>query len=545
MRNEKQYYKKSLLENFAGFITSASTFGSKRNQNIDYAGSESIDKIFDEMTATNLGYDGDSGAVVNNLRSFFTTRDYLIKEYDNLDPSDSIISAALDQYADSVINITTTDEEGNRPYKYVSGSESDRDIIEEVFTTSKVNKDLWVWARHLCKYGEAFLVINKIDGVLSIKLEINSRKYMKIRLNNKTAIFDTEHLCFVDTDPSNLEEEPGEARKKYATLMKVEDIRVIHLNLSSRTDACKKIEIKLNSLKVIEVEHLCGTSILDPVLVVTRILRLIEDTLMMTRIEKSKITRLYEIEVGNMDDKSAKKLVDTLRKLMSGREALSTVSKNYEKSSVSKILNEIIVPVKNGVGSVKIEDVNSVFDAGDMKDLDYFQIKLYAGLKIPKVYLGYEEDTPSSLGGNPLTKVESRYGKSVRRITSAVEEGLNSLVVAIFDMKDSGDLRELENKPKKKAKKKEEVEIQLYMDMSDEELSRAQNLEILARSAETLIGVITNNDEKIDKSVVTRTILKDLLPETYRKVYEEPVEVEVEEPVEVEETTPVDDTPEE
>ena len=54
--------------------------------------------------------------------------------------------------------------------------------------------------------------------------------------------------------------------------------------------------------------------------------------------------------------------------------------------------------------------------------------KLFAGLRVPKVYLGWEEALPGSLGSTSLTRLDSRYARTVKKVQRVLKEGVRDLV---------------------------------------------------------------------------------------------------------------------
>lgn len=486
----------SLLESISRVMN---RFGSKKIMNYELASDDNIDSVIDSLNASS-NIMGDHTGVVSQMRQFYQSREALIQEYDSLDPGD-VISSALDQYADSVVSQSASSGE-LEPYEFIYGSNKATKALNTFLKNNKVDIELWSWSRHIIKYGEMFLVYKIYDdGTQEVMLEKDPNKFIKVRMNNVESIFDTEFAAFVDKDTDGNED----VRKAYAERLNLKDVFVIHTALPSRTEKDKKVEITLHDQKTVTVEHLSGSSILDPILVVARIIRVIEDTLLMSRIEKSRTTRFYEVEVGQSDQKKATETVNKVKSLLGGREVLNTVRNSYEKSSAGKVLSEIVLPVRNGVGAVTVNDVNSVFQAGDMEDLAHFETKFYAGIKIPKTYLGQEDSAPSGLGSDPLAKVEQRYGRAVRRIILAVESALQGIVKIYKDYNT----------------KVGDVIITLSRDRTQEELDKAKNLSDLSDSVKSVITTITENDPSMDPSTVTRKVVEALMPEVYRILYQD------------------------
>ena len=52
---------------------------------------------------------------------------------------------------------------------------------------------------------------------------------------------------------------------------------------------------------------------------------------------------------------------------------------------------DYFIPVRGGDSGTKIEPLGGDTIAGETQDVEYIQKKLFAALKIPKAYLGYDE----------------------------------------------------------------------------------------------------------------------------------------------------------
>jgi len=83
---------------------------------------------------------------------------------------------------------------------------------------------------------------------------------------------------------------------------------------------------------------------------------------------------------------------------------------------------DFFVPVRKGVQQTKIEVVGSPAWQ-HMEDVEYFKDKLFAALKIPKVYLGAE--APRAKGS--LSQQDVRFARSVLRLQRELRNGLKKI----------------------------------------------------------------------------------------------------------------------
>jgi hypothetical protein len=87
-----------------------------------------------------------------------------------------------------------------------------------------------------------------------------------------------------------------------------------------------------------------------------------------------------------------------------------------------------------GDTSSRIDTLPGGTYTGDVDDLNYFQNKLFASLKIPKSYLGYEGDMGSKSG---LSQQDIRFAHTIQRIQQVFVAELNKLaVIHLFSSND-------------------------------------------------------------------------------------------------------------
>lgn len=83
---------------------------------------------------------------------------------------------------------------------------------------------------------------------------------------------------------------------------------------------------------------------------------------------------------------------------------------------------DFFVPVRKGVQATKIDVVQSP-SWQHMEDIEYFKLKLYAAIKVPKVYLGSE--APRAKG--VLSQEDVRFARTVLRVQREVRNGIKKM----------------------------------------------------------------------------------------------------------------------
>ena len=490
-----------LTESFMGSLTG---FGSFKNARVKSISDKRLANAVNEISSQSLGLSGDASTIVSNIRQFYNNKSYLVGEYDRIDPSDGSVSAALDQYADSIIVIPEFNNLGV-PYEIQSTSDKSVKAVEELFDYFGLSDKLWSIARYLCKYGDCYLVLTRKGDEVGIYQEFDAMRYSSFLIKNQEVIFDNYHQCFVDYD-GNVGDISDEAKRNYYEVMNYDYVKVVHIGLTPMHQNLKQVDLMMQGNEVLSITSNDGSSILDPILVALRIMRLIEDMVLISRIDKSKINRIYQIEVGKKaQEPEVKKLINNFRNLISGRETMNSLSNNATNSSTSRILNEVIIPTREGIGSISIQDSSDDFNIGDLKDLKYFANKFYAGIKIPKVYLGYEEEAPTGFN-NPLEKLDSRFNRAVKRISLSIEKGLTEVAQVYLEMC-------------KKEYQDEELRVSLYKILTEEEINISDTYDKIITTIGSMVTTAKENDDEIDSTKAFKNLLEQMIPNFYRALY--------------------------
>src|SRR6056300_1129333 len=86
---------------------------------------------------------------------------------------------------------------------------------------------------------------------------------------------------------------------------------------------------------------------------------------------------------------------------------------------------DFYLPVRNGDSSTKIETTKGLEYDGT-QDVQYLQSKMFAALKIPKAYFGYEGDLQ---GKATLAAEDIRFARTVERIQKILESELTKIAL--------------------------------------------------------------------------------------------------------------------
>ena len=172
-----------------------------------------------------------------------------------------------------------------------------------------------------------------------------------------------------------------------------------------------------------------GDSFLKNARVAWQVLSALEDILLLTRMTRSILYRIFSVEVANKGNKETMQILNNLKNKIKMDETINVKEKIYNSTLAQVPLGDsIFIPTRNGIGAIKVDTVGGDFNLRDAIDLDYFKDKLFAALKIPRSFLGFEDDMPGSLGNTSLVRMDIRYARSVRGLQNILVEGIKDII---------------------------------------------------------------------------------------------------------------------
>lgn len=286
------------------------------------------------------------------------------------------IASALDIYADEV---TQHDEHG-RIIKIVTKNQEIKNVLETLFfDILNIEFNAWSWGRNLCKYGDFVLFVDASEenGILNL---------LPIPINE------------IEREEGYDKEDPFAYRFRWLTQgnMILQSWQVIHFRMLGND----------NFLPY-------GSSIIEPARRIWRQLILIEDAMLVYRIVRSPERRVFYIDVGNIAPDQIDSFMEQIKMKLRRNQVVDPgtgrVDLRYNPLSVDE---DYFIPTR-GDKSSRIETLAGGQFTGDIDDVQYIQNKLFAALKVPKAYLGYEGELGSKA---TLSQQDVRFSRTIERI---------------------------------------------------------------------------------------------------------------------------------
>ncbi len=439
--------------------------GAPPSDRADLPITEASDEIVNQLDATNISSVGQ----LNQFRTLAQDRNTQYSAYDEM-KTDSIIAAALEIYADDA---TQYDEQGR-----IIWVESE---IEEVAKAGNrlleifdIPERCWKHVYQLCTYGDYYLKLYRlgdtddIDDTLFGNADIvannrvvndkrvdrdgkplpnNYEEYVEdvedpatlfdLRKRGKTAGFiEVDKESYSGIAPS-INNAAFAFQMKDITIYKPD--RFVHIMLAenlSRDPETVTIDLgfdKNNNPKHAEYVSARGKSILQDVYPIQKELQLLEDSLLLNRLTRSSLIRILEIELGDMPKKEINNYMRRIKNLIEQHIAIDKTDGTYKSfNAPGPIDNVIYIPVRNGKGSINVNNLGGDINVRDIADIDYFNNKRAGALKIPRAMLGDDMDGSGLSNGGSLTMLSIRYARTIKRIQTAYIRAITTLLNLFF-----------------------------------------------------------------------------------------------------------------
>jgi hypothetical protein len=329
------------------------------------------------------------------------TRLELFRDYEAMD-TDSIISSALDIYADEC---TAKNEYGDM-LTITTGNDKVQKVLHNLFyDVLNIEFNLWPWIRNTVKYGDFFLHLNVAEKFGVINVEPISA-YEMIREEN----FDPENPTKVqfrrDTTAVSGVTHVASVRREGEVY---DNYEIAHFRLLTDT----------NFLPY-------GRAIIEPSRKVWKQITLMEDAMLIHRIMRAPDKRIFKIDIGNIPPAEVDAFMEGMINRMKKVPYVDPETGQYNlKYNMQNLLEDFYLPVRGSESGTNIEPLAGLNYDG-ITDIEYLKNRLLGSLKIPKAYLGYEEDTT---GKATLASQDFRFARTVERVQKIITSELYKIAI--------------------------------------------------------------------------------------------------------------------
>ena len=470
------------------------------------------------------------------LESFSTIAQNRESEYELIDTMamDSTMAAALETYAEDIVQTNSNGEifwiesKDAETAKYVS------------FLVKKLDldKQAYKWAYMLTKYGDVYVRLvrqSELDNSLIFGKKDKGKEKLQEDVNIVVNDKNDHYADLLDTvrNPGEMFElvkfgktigyikAPVNVQKDFRNnndinslvtyRIKRNDVIIYgatefaHACLeSSQTRADEDIDIFMNDddyesdihSETFNVRR--GAGIFNDLFKVWRQLSLMENSILLSRLTRSSITRLLQMEIGDMPKSKVQQVTNNIRSLLEHKNAFEVNSKMSEYINPGPVENIVILPTRNGKGAINMASLGGDYDPKQLTDLSWFNNKLFGGLKIPKQFLGFTDDNTGFNGGTSLTILNSGYGKAIIKMQKMLCQMVTDILN--FTLIDKGYKRMINN-----------FRVCMQKPVTQEDIDKKSDLSNELRNVSDIMNTLGDMDDKISKMKILNSLLSKVV----------------------------------
>ena len=342
------------------------------------------------------------GTGYSTVHQIMAARLALFKDYESMD-SDPIISSALDIYSDE----STMKGEYGQVITIKSENENIKEILHNLFyDIMNVEFNLWPWVRNMVKYGDFFLYLDISD---------------KYGITNVVPLSPYEVVRAEGEDPEN----------PYYTKFYLESIEGANQQFGQRAKNGKKIEFENFQIAHFRLANDSnflpyGKSMIESTRKIWKQLTLMEDAMLIHRIMRAPSKRVFKIDIGNIPpaevDNYMQRIINKMKKTPFIDESTGEYNLKY---NIQNLTEDFFMPVRGGDSGTEINELGGI-DYDSTEDIEYLKNKLLASLRVPKAFLGFDEN----VGGKATLAAEDvRFARTIERIQRIIISELTKIAV--------------------------------------------------------------------------------------------------------------------
>jgi hypothetical protein len=351
-------------------------------------GSTNLVNLRDRYTKLQRSFYGDQMSAQS--MAYHQVRRELFRDYDAMD-NDPIISSALDIYADE----STLKNEFGEVLQVKTNNERVKELLENLFyDILNVEFNLWPWTRNMVKYGDFFLSveIKPNAGIINVQ---------------PLPVYETERL--ENTDPTNPNYVKFKVNNDPNGKGDYENYEVVHFRLLSDT----------NFLPY-------GKAMIENGRRIWKQVSLMEDAMLIHRIMRAPDKRVFKIDIGNIPPQEVDNYMQKIINKMKKTPFVDKKTGDYNlKYNMQNLTEDFFLPVRGGDSGTSIDSLGGL-EYSSIEDIDYLKNKMFAALKIPKAYLGYDENVN---GKATLAAEDVRFARTIERIQRTLVSELTKIAV--------------------------------------------------------------------------------------------------------------------
>lgn len=289
-----------------------------------------------------------------------------------------------------------------------SRSQRTKSILEDLFVNRlHIYTELPMVARHLCKYGNTFELLNidKDNGIMGWMM---MPVYEVDREENGYGSTYTSTVPQATTDIK-----PDEVRfvwKGHNGDNPYFNWQVAHFRL-------------LNDSFFLPY----GVSMLHKARRAWRMWSMMEDAMLIWRLDKAIERRVFKIYVGAIDDADVPAYINEIANNFKRTQIIDPMTGQIDlRKNFLDVSSDYFIPVRREDAPNPIETLQGANSQVQMEDIEYMQNKMFAAMRVPKSFLNFQEAQGK---GQNLSFLDIRFSRMINRIQQFLLMELNKIAM--------------------------------------------------------------------------------------------------------------------
>lgn len=360
-------------------------------------------------------HDGTGGGSVSVSKGFLKlpkvehSRRTRYRKYEMMDDYPEI-GAACDIYSDD----STLKNEDGTPFVIETEDKIVKEAVEKFIKKIDLETHIWDITRNVVKFGDCF-----VENI--VNLNQSSAGIQRIKVLNPNFIYRVEDTYgylqkFYQEIPK-----PGETGSH--TPMDAVGMGGTGNGSILTLDKNQIIHFRRHTSDANYYPY--GKSVLAPAITAWNSLKMMEDAMLIYRLQRAPERRAFYIETGSIPQSKVENFMERIKQKFKKEKFWNpdtgSIDERYNPLSADE---DFFIPTRNGQGT-KVETLPGAQNLGDVDDVKYFRDKLLAALKVPKDFIVEKEQSGERKAN--LSQLDVKFAKTVMRLQRDIESGLREL----------------------------------------------------------------------------------------------------------------------
>lgn len=319
--------------------------------------------------------------------------------------SDTYISSALEIVSDEACCINSK----GKMLNIYSRSERVKSVLEDLFV-NRLNINIWLPAicYNMLKYGNAYMLFN-------VTLDEGIRGWRELH-------------------PYDIERLEAGMENPYTVSMNINQTGTIKNEEVTFRWVGKNESTPYKSWQLAHFRNLndtfflpYGVSYLHKARRAWRMLSMMEDAMLIYRLDKSIERRVFKIYVGAIDDADVPAYVQQVANNFKRTPVIDPLTGQVDlRKNFMDVSTDYFIPVRTENAPTPIDTLSGANNATSMDDIEYMRNKIFAALRLPKTFLNFAEAQGK---GQNLAIMDIRFSRMVNRFQQFLLMELNKVAI--------------------------------------------------------------------------------------------------------------------